>query len=289
MKSKKLVIATHNSKFHADDIFSIVILKKIFGAVEIVRTRDEALLKKADFRVDVGNKYNHKTKDYDHHQENSPVRKNGVPYASCGLIWKHYGKKLVNSKEAFDYIDKVLFEVVDAGDNGIELNREKSQVIPIVEAISLFNSNWDEDKSNDDSFDEAVSFASLFFDRILSKANSISKGEDIVDRCLKEMKDGIVILSHPRLPKDKLSDSDAKFFIEPSTVDRWVSVGVPVRPKSFIRKKYFPDSWAGLLDNKLEEVSGVKGITFCHKHKFIISGKTKEAVLEATLLALNTE
>ena len=285
MNSKKVIIATHNAKFHADDVFSIVILKKVFGNIEVVRTREEDLLKKADFRVDVGGKYNHETKDYDHHQEGSPVRNNRVPYAACGLVWKHYGRKLVNSEKAFDYVDEKLIQYSDSIDSGVELEKGEVYNLSIGEAVEMFGSNWNEDKTNDECFNEAVDFAFLFFERLLVKVNSVLEGEKDVDKCLIEMKDNLVILSRPRLPKGKLCDSSAKIYIESNNVGTWVAVGVPIKPKSFIRKIYFPDSWAGLLDEELERASGIKGLTFCHKHKFIIVGKTKKAVLEASKLA----
>lgn len=286
IKSKKIVVATHNSKFHADDVFSIVILKKLFGDIEIIRTRDKNLLERADFLVDVGGKYNHESRDYDHHQDGSPIRDSGIPYSSCGLIWKHYGMELVNSKKAFDYVDKNLLEIIDAGDNGIKFEENRPAGLFVGNIVNLFNVNWDESSDSDGAFFSAVDFSSLFFERVLKKAKSISEGEEIVNGCLNEMSDSIVVLSKPRLPKEILSESKAKIFVEPTTVGTWVAVGVPVEPKSFIRKKYFPDSWAGLIDENLERVSGVKGLTFCHKHKFIIGGNTKEAVLEASKKAL---
>lgn len=286
---KKLTIAVHNAKFHADDVFSVVILKKVLGDIEVIRTRDEKLLKKADFRVDVGDKYNHETKDYDHHQENSPVRENGILYSSCGLIWKHYGENLVNSKEAFEYIDNKLIEFIDAGDNGIDIEKSERSSISIMDAINEFNSNWDEESSNEECFDDAVDFAFLFFDRILAKANALSKGQVLVDKCLNEMKDSIIVLPFGGLPKKNIIESEAMFWVHSSSNNSWVSVAVPIKEKSFIRKIYFPDSWAGLLNEELEKVSGVKDLTFCHKHKFIIAGKTKESVLEATKIALNTK
>ena len=58
----------HGGAFHADDVFAVAILKSIYPDLRVVRTRDPKKLRGADARVDVGNKYNHKTKDYDHHQ-----------------------------------------------------------------------------------------------------------------------------------------------------------------------------------------------------------------------------
>ena len=119
---KVITVGTHNGEFHADEIFALSILKKIYSNMKIIRTRDREKLKRMDFRVDVGNKYNSKTNDYDHHQKEFDLkRKNGIPYASAGLVWKHFGEKLVNSREAFDYIDGKLIQPIDAEDNGFNL------------------------------------------------------------------------------------------------------------------------------------------------------------------------
>ena len=37
---------------------------------------------------------------YDHHQRGgNGARENGVPYASCGLIWREFGKELLKEVE----------------------------------------------------------------------------------------------------------------------------------------------------------------------------------------------
>jgi len=88
------IIAVHNGEFHTDDVFAVAILKLIYPNLIAIRTRDKDKLKEVDARVDVGFKYDPSSGDYDHHQkEGAGKRKNGVPYASAGLIWKHFGKK----------------------------------------------------------------------------------------------------------------------------------------------------------------------------------------------------
>ncbi len=52
-----ITIATHNGNFHADDVFSIAALKHIFPSFTLIRTRDLALIAKADIVIDVGGEY----------------------------------------------------------------------------------------------------------------------------------------------------------------------------------------------------------------------------------------
>lgn len=84
-------VATHNGKFHADELIGISILRFYleFGlddAIRVARTRAMDIIDECDFAVDVGHG------ELDHHHENfSRCRENGVPYASAGLTWEKYG------------------------------------------------------------------------------------------------------------------------------------------------------------------------------------------------------
>jgi len=53
-------------------------------------------------------------------------------------------------------------------------------------------------------------------------------------------------------------------------------------------RKFLPKSWAGKKDMDLEEVTGIKGATFCHNHLFMAVAKTKEAILKMAEIALNS-
>src|SRR5438045_3914082 len=95
-----MIAATHDKEFHADDTFAVATMKMAGLVSRAIRTRDPAKLATADFRIDVGGKYNPDTGDYDHHQEGGGgVRENGIPYASFGLTWKSYGAKLCDCEK----------------------------------------------------------------------------------------------------------------------------------------------------------------------------------------------
>ena len=69
-------IATHNGKFHADEVFAVSLLRRLdrFKDAEIIRTRDAEILKTADVVVDVGGQYDPLTHRYDHHQVSVHVK-----------------------------------------------------------------------------------------------------------------------------------------------------------------------------------------------------------------------
>lgn len=284
---KKLIIVTHNGKFHADEVMSIAILKQIYSNFKVVRTRDIKKIKNADMRIDVGGKYNFKTNDFDHHQINSPIRKNKIPYSSCGLIWKHFGKKIVESKEVWEYVDKELIEGIDARDNGLGLIKNKINIYSIRDRIVSLNPFWNENISENEQFNKAVKMASDILLREIQKANSIIEGNKIVKNCLKFSKDNFVVLPQQGLPKKLIIENkNIKFIVFPFKDKNWVSKAVLIKEKSFKNKKDFPKSWAGLENKNLEKVSGVKGAIFCHKNRFIVTGKTKDCIISLTKKAL---
>src|SRR3989344_4003440 len=152
-------IATHDGNFHADDVFAIAILKMIYPDVVVVRTRDNALMEKADLRVDVGFKYDPSTGDFDHHQAGGAgKRANGIEYAACGLIWKHFGQLLV-AERIQQRIDFKLIQFIDAEDLGAVIYDEKIPPTTMADVIMMFNPLWNEQSPNPDAhFLEAVEF-----------------------------------------------------------------------------------------------------------------------------------
>jgi uncharacterized UPF0160 family protein len=125
--------STHDGRFHADEIFALAVLKLIFPDLEIVRSRDEKVYKKADIIVDVGHVYDPENLIFDHHQRSFSIkRESGIPYASFGLAWKQYGESLCGSSQTAEYIDSVIVQAIDADDNGIEIYETKLKISYIV-------------------------------------------------------------------------------------------------------------------------------------------------------------
>ncbi len=284
-----MIIATHNGEFHADEIFAIAILKKVYPSIKVIRTRDENKLKKADMRIDVGNKYNPKTGDFDHHQNSFYMkRENKIPYSSCGLIWKHFGKKIVNSKKAFDYIEENFIEFIDANDNGVDYEKGNVKVYALSDAIGSFNTHWKNQSEENILFKKALKFAEVILENEIEKANLIEEGERIVREELKKTKEEFVVLPYPKLPKEKImSENRIKFCVFPGKGgEGWFSVAVKIKEGSFKSKVSFPEEWAGFTGKELEKISGVKGAKFCHKERFVIVAETKDAAIKMTKIAL---
>jgi len=124
LKAKaKPLFATHDGSFHADDAAAYAVLSDLFPHHRLERTRDEAVLAEADLAFDVGGGV------YDHHGLVKPLRPDGEPYSSAGLIWRDFGRawtaKALHGPADSDLIvrvharmDKSFFSEIDAVDNG---------------------------------------------------------------------------------------------------------------------------------------------------------------------------
>ena len=115
-----LTVVTHNGNFHADDVFSIAVLKHVYPSFNLVRTRDKALMDSADIVIDVGGQYDPDAGRFDHHQRGGAgERENGIPYSSFGLVWQKYGLALCDNNQAVaDRVDAGLVSTIDAIDCG---------------------------------------------------------------------------------------------------------------------------------------------------------------------------
>lgn len=288
---KEVKVGTHNGEFHADEVFALAILKKIYPDLKITRTRNDEKLKTMDFRIDVGRKYNPRTNDFDHHQIDFKLkRKNGIPYASAGLIWKHFGKKITNSKESFDYIEEKLIQQIDAHDNGMEISENKIiNPYTISEVVGSFNRTWNENQdqiSEDAAFNDALGTASKILEREITKANSLKEGEKIVLKAIKKNQD-FIVLDKKKLPYTTalIDKPNIKFVIFPENETNWISLAIAIKKGDFKRRALFPSEWAG-SEKDLEQKTGIRGAAFCHKHRFITAATTKEGAIELTKLAL---
>ncbi len=294
--TKKYTIAVHDGRFHSDDIFACAVLHLVHkGNIVITRTREKEIIAKADYILDVGGVYDHARNMYDHHQtEGAGVRDNGIPYATFGLVWKHYGPILTNTTEVLAGLDRKIAQPIDAGDNGVttyDTRFENLFPYSIQDVFATRMPAWDEDDEIDldTEFNSLVSFAADLLKREIEKAESYEQAKRLVkhDYDISPNKD-IIILSN-RYPFEGILPAypEPLIAIYQRRNGLWGAEGVPVKPNEFFkRRQYFPEEWSGLRDEALVEATGVKGALFCHKNVFMCVGKTKEDVLALANKAL---
>lgn len=294
---KKLV--THDGKFHADDIFACavlaILLKKQGYTVEVIRTRDEALIAAGDFVFDVGGIYDPAQNRFDHHQKGGAgERENGIPYAAIGLVWKTYGAELCDGDiELANQIDKFLIQPIDANDNGMELStptRDDVRSVFLQDALYAFRATWKEDASTyDAAFLELVSFAKKLLARqIVATRDYLEGAKKVADAYATASDKRLIVLDGPYPCEEFLaSQSEPLFVIAPRMENgNWKVNTITVHPRTFESRKRLPAAWAGLRDQELETVTGVSGAIFCHNARFLIVAKTKEAAMALAQKAL---
>jgi len=292
-----MILATHDGIFHADDVFACAILKLIHKDIKIIRTRDNEELSKADVCVDVGRKYDG-IKNFDHHQNIFSLRRNNIPYASAGLIWKHFGRKLIKSLIAFNHIDEIL-QTIDAADNGInilEVKKEFKDVFPytLSKFIDSFNPILNEENLDyDKAFLIAVEFAVIILQNEITIANNLELSRKIINKAIlnakKDNKKYIVLSSLITGWKEFIDDKDILFVVYKHPDKNWCVHSIPVEENSFESRRLFPESWTDLVNEKLAEVTGVKDAFFCHKARFIVCCKTKQGAIKIAEMAVNYE
>ena len=288
--SKKISVGTHNGIFHLDELVAVALISILHGGnISVVRTRDTKVLRNCDIVVDVGGGI------YDHHMPGgNGKRESGTPYASAGLIWQALGDQILTSlgcpKSNIDTckarVDKELIEDLDKIDNGI---KAKSP----FEYISFFLPDWEDEKSADFCFMEALNTTTSIFKRALIKvvreendnvnlriALAISGIGNIMDIPSQFIKWHSVVLEH-----NAESPSKVDFVVFPYPTGGYAAQCVPPSKEDFFSQRIpFPKEWAGQTEN-LPKLSGVKGATFCHNACFFVRGETREAVIELCKIA----
>ena len=192
IQRKDAVAFTHGGKFHADDVFSAALL--LYLNPEIVITRGNRVPENfAGIVFDIGRGR------YDHHQKDSRVRENGVPYAAFGLLWEELGGAILGEELAAEF-DEAFVQPLDNNDNTGEKNE-------LATLIGNFNPAWDAQGGSDAAFFQAVSVAGM----ILENKFERYRGNERADRQIEE-----VLAAHERaVVSGETAERDAAILILP--------------------------------------------------------------------------
>ncbi|NRB40097.1 MAG: MYG1 family protein [Pseudomonadales bacterium] len=288
----ELVIATHNGNFHADDVFSIAALKQVLPSFKLIRTRDLALIGKADMVIDVGGEYDPEAGRFDHHQRGGAgERENGIPYSSFGLIWQKYGVEICQgNEEVAKSVDRGLVSTIDAIDCGHV--KGVSEGISLSQTISMFNPTWQEESDFDASFDEAVEFASRVLTRFIASANGGISAKEIVAKAIENAEDPRLIVLEKYTPWKRTVHAlskEALYVVYPSGSGPWRIQTVPVELGSFEDRKSLPKPWAGLSDKAFQDVIEIDDAMFCHNGLFIAGAESFESIMKMAAIALQED
>src|SRR5687767_9454951 len=290
-------VATHDGSLHADEVFAIAALSLLGEPLDIVRTRDDAVLAACDVRVDVGFRSDPATGDFDHHQKGGAgERPNGVRYASFGLVWREHGAALAGSPEAAAAIDERIVCGVDANDVGqtlVEPLIGDIRPMSVSGVIATLNPAWDEALSGEEEdarFAHAVALARGMLERELAGAAAFARARALVAAAIRRAEDPRVIELDSNMPWREAvvtGAPEALFVVYPKS-DGWGSQAVPRELGSFENRLSFPADWRGRSGADLVAATGVQDAIFCHAAGFYASAGSREGIVALVAASIAT-
>lgn len=287
-------IVTHNSTYHADDVFAVATLMLLEPDAEVVRTRDKNTIISADYVVDVGLEYDPSKKRFDHHQTGGAgVRENGIQYASFGLVWKEYGEALAGGKREALIIDRKLAQPLDAHDNGMpiaEYNYEGLREYSIIDFLySYLNKPKQTENDLYEIFMKVVSITKDLLKREIDKAKESVRSFDAVINLYKSAEDKRIIIMDKEYEWQEalMSVPEPVFAVYPRNDGSWGVKCVPALTKVYgTRRKDFPAEWGGKVGEELQKITGIADAIFAHRGLFMVVAKTKETAVALAEKAL---
>ena len=309
-----MLIVTHGGKFHADDAWAVAVLLLLHPDAELVRTRDPAIIAKADVAIDVGGVWDPAQGRFDHHQKGfDGARVSGVPYASAGLVWRTHGARCVallaerhagykltdESAQQMAYaIDADVVQYLDLSDVGAARNAPGSYGLSAI--VSGFNPNWMDEQRlgygpaaeayRDEQFRRVLALLTdLMINAVKYRVGALLAVEQV--RGAEVLEGGrVLFLKNAALPWTAVVRKEMPkvlFVISYSLAEqRHMIHTVPVSAESFDARADLPAAWAGLRDADLAAVTGVPDAGFCHNGRFIAAAKSYEGILEMARQAL---
>lgn len=289
-------VATHDGSFHADDVFAIATLRMRTPDLQVVRTRDPAVIAACDARVDVGLRSDPSSGDFDHHQKGGAgARDNGIPYASFGLVWRAHGTDVCGGDaQVASEVDGYLVQGIDALDCGVTLTRsliDDVRPMTISDLIGAMNPAWDEeltDAEQDARFADAVTRAEGVIERAISTAAARARAHQLVREAMARADDPRLIELDRKMPwhEPVVTDAPEALYVIYPKSDGWGLQAVPRELGAFGNRRDLPEAWAGLNHDELAAVTGVADAIFCHGKRFMAAAESREGVLELARQAL---
>jgi uncharacterized UPF0160 family protein len=295
------LLATHSGKFHCDEVFAYVVLRLALGlhaAAQdhtLVRTRDPAILAGADLVWDVGSLYDPAANRFDHHQRGAPLRDDGTPFSSAGLVWRVYGERAVRAllpDGQADFagtiaaeLDESVVRRIDEIDNGVAVVRD---ALGLAALVGDCNPAWDNPGADSPALADAA----------------FLQAAEMVDGVLRRRADGVrgrlaaeamIVAAHTASADPRILELDrgmpwkgavfthelpVLYAVYPVPNGNWMVDGMPPEPGSFEQRLPLPQAWAGLQDAALAEVSGVADAVFVHLRRFVGAARSRAGALD---------
>lgn len=299
-------LVTHSGGFHADELLSSVILTRLFPAARLVRSRAPEWITPGSDRIiyDVGGACDPAAGIFDHHQRGAPLRAEGQPFSSFGLIWRQFGRDYL---EAFGVpasdieslhasFDRDFVLPIDLADNGaldpLAAGALAKLTLPLL--LETLKPVFDdkEPDAGDRAFHDALSIARSFVEATLRQGAAKLRAESIVLQAIAAAGDERVLelpTGMPFRPAIVKAGADHLLFVVHPRETDWCLTGIRRSSDGFALRADLPETWAGLTGLDLAAVCGVADATFCHNGRFIAAAKTREAALEMARIAVASQ
>lgn len=262
---------THGGKFHSDDVFATAFLHILNPRFKVQRGFEVP----EDFE---GIVYDIGRGEFDHHQAEKEYRENGCPYAAFGLIWRAYGAAFAGEEEAALFDEKFIQPLDESDNTGCDNM--------LATIISEFNPSWDSNESSDSCFEKAVKMAEVILKNHFRSVEGIIRGRQIVN-CAMSACDGRILFLDPYVPwKKEVVGSSYQFVVYPSNRGGYSVQGVPKSETDNDLVCDFPREWWGADAGKLQEMSGIATLRFCHPNGFLAAAESREDAFAVAEYAL---
>ncbi|MDL2402576.1 MYG1 family protein [Rhizobium mayense] len=296
-------LVTHSGGFHADELLSSVILTRLFPQARLIRSRESEWITAGTDRIiyDVGGAYDAAAQIFDHHQRGAPLREDGQPYSSFGLIWKHYGRDyLAASGLPAAHIEAVhaSFDTsfvlpVDLVDNGVLSPSVAGPLagFTLPALLETLKPVFDEvdPQAEDRGFQNALAIARSLVEAKIAQSAAKLRAEAIVLQAIEDAGQGRILelpMGMPFRPAIVKAGADHLLFVVHPRAKDWCVTGIRRADDVFALRADLPAAWAGLTNGDLEAACGIDGASFCHNGRFIAAAKTREAALAMAELAV---
>jgi uncharacterized UPF0160 family protein len=296
-------LVTHSGGFHADELLSSVILTQLFPQARLIRSRAPEWITPGADRIiyDVGGVYDASAQIFDHHQRGAPLREDGQPYSSFGLIWKHYGRDYLaasNLPEAHIEVLHASFDAsfvlpIDLMDNGALSPSIAGPLagLTLPALLETLKPVFDEvgPDAEDRAFQNALTIARSFVEARIAQSAAKLRAEALVHQAIDDAGQGRILELPMGMPFRsavvKAGADHLLFVVHPRAKD-WCLTGIRRAEEGFELRANLPAAWAGLTNRDLEAACGVDGASFCHNGRFIAAASTREAALAMAELAV---
>ncbi len=297
-------LVTHSGGFHADELLSSVILTRLFPDARLVRSRAPEWIAAGPDRIvyDVGGAYDADAGRFDHHQRGAPVREDGQPFSSFGLIWKHFGRQYLAAQSVPDVFVETVHASFDASfvlpvdlvDNGALSPDSAGQLAGLTLPVLLetLKPTFDEKDpdATDRAFHSAMAIARSFVEARIGGIHAKLRAEALVLQAIETVGKGRVLelpMGMPFRSAIVKAGADHLLFVVHPRENDWCLTGIRRAEEGFELRADLPATWAGLSGRDLEVATGVEGAGFCHNGRFIAAAKTREAALALADLAVD--